>query len=70
MHAVIGEPSTAKEGLPSAPFHLFFPTGIGSGLPFLLHGYFEVDAARRRSSVTGLWFSGQHRYHAVGSRFS
>lgn len=30
----------------SAPFHLFFPTRIGSGLPFLLHGYFEVDAAR------------------------
>lgn len=31
---------------PSAPFHLFFPTRIGSGLPFLVHGYFEVDAAR------------------------
>lgn len=31
---------------PSAPFHLFFPTRIASGLPFLLHGYFEVDAAR------------------------
>ena len=31
---------------PSAPFHLFFPTKIGSGLPFLLHGYFEVNAAR------------------------
>ncbi|GAA4411464.1 hypothetical protein GCM10023168_32370 [Fodinibacter luteus] len=30
----------------SSPFHLFFPTRIGSGLPFLLHGYFEVDAAR------------------------
>ena len=36
-----GLPST-----PSTPFHLFFPTRIGSGLPFLLHGYFEVDAAR------------------------
>jgi len=30
----------------SAPFHLFFPTRIPSGLPFLLHGYFTVDAAR------------------------
>lgn len=30
----------------AAPFHLFFPTKIGSGLPFLLHGYFEVNAAR------------------------
>lgn len=27
-------------------FHLFFPTRIASGLPLLLHGYFEVDAAR------------------------
>ncbi len=31
---------------PAAPFHLFFPTAIGSGLPFLAHGYFQVDAAR------------------------
>ena len=31
---------------PESPFHLFFPTGISSGLPFLLHGYFEVDAGR------------------------
>lgn len=30
----------------SSPFHLFFPTRIGSGLPFLVHGYFQVDAAR------------------------
>jgi hypothetical protein len=30
----------------AAPFHLFFPTKIGSGLPFLLHGYFQVNAAR------------------------
>lgn len=36
----------AVDGGPSAPFHLFFPTRITSGLPFLLHGYFEVDAAR------------------------
>lgn len=36
----------ALEGNPSTPFHLFFPTRIASGLPFLLHGYFEVDAAR------------------------
>jgi hypothetical protein len=36
----------ALPDMPSTPFHLFFPTRIGSGLPFLLHGYFEVDAAR------------------------
>lgn len=36
----------AVDGGPSVPFHLFFPTRIASGLPFLLHGYFEVDAAR------------------------
>ena len=30
----------------STPFHLFFPTRILSGTPFLLHGYFEVDAPR------------------------
>lgn len=36
----------ARDGEASAPFHLFFPTRIPSGLPFLLHGYFEVDAAR------------------------
>ena len=36
----------AVDDLPSSPFHLFFPTKIGSGLPFLLQGYFEVDAAR------------------------
>jgi len=36
----------AVDGMPSSPFHLFFPTKIGSGLPFLLHGYFEVNAAR------------------------
>jgi hypothetical protein len=36
----------ALDETPTAPFHLFFPTKIGSGLPFLLHGYFEVNAAR------------------------
>lgn len=36
----------AVDGHPSAPFHLFFPTSIRSGLPFLLHAYFEVDTAR------------------------
>ena len=30
----------------SAPFHLFFPTFIRSGLPFLLHAYFNVNAPR------------------------
>ncbi len=34
------------DGEPSARFHLFFPTEIRSGLPFLLHGYFEVNASR------------------------
>lgn len=29
------------------PLHLFFPTHIPSGLPFLLHAYFEVDAGRK-----------------------
>lgn len=48
----------AVDGVGSAPFHLFFPTRISSGLPFLLHGYFRVDASRtgfhggsRRSNV-------------------
>jgi hypothetical protein len=46
-HALDGEGlMPAVSGLASAPFHLFFPTKIGSGLPFLLHGYFEVNAAR------------------------
>lgn len=36
----------AGAGQSGAPFHLFFPTKIGSGLPFLLHGYFKVNAAR------------------------
>ena len=40
--AVVANP----DGEASWPFHLFFPTRIPSGLPFLLHGYFEVDAAR------------------------
>ena len=35
----------AREG--PSPFHLFFPTQIPTGLPFLLHGYFEVDAGRK-----------------------
>lgn len=51
----VGEPADGAQPAPllpalddaaSAPFHLFFPTRIPSGLPFLLHGYFEVDAAR------------------------
>ena len=42
-----GRPIVAfADGEPSAPFYLFFPTKIRSGLPFLLHGYFEVNAAR------------------------
>ena len=35
-----------SSGPSSAPFFLFFPTNIRSGLPLLLHGYFEVNAAR------------------------
>jgi hypothetical protein len=42
-----GRPIIAPaDGEPSTPFYLFFPTKIRSGLPFLLHGYFEVNAAR------------------------
>ena len=37
---------TIATAVPSAPFHLFFPTRIASGTPFLLHGYFEVAAGR------------------------
>lgn len=37
----------AVDGTLSTPFHLFFPTRIPSGLPFLLHGYFQVDASRK-----------------------
>lgn len=36
----------AVEDHASSPFHLFFPTRIPSGAPFLLHAYFQVDAAR------------------------
>lgn len=38
--------ASASDHGPSAPFHLFFPTRISSGLPLLLHGYFSVDASR------------------------
>jgi len=46
IEADSGRVVAALPNTPSTPFHLFFPTRIGSGLPFLLHGYFEVDAAR------------------------
>lgn len=46
VHAIGGAAAGSREAAHSAPFHLYFPTRIGSGLPFLLHGYFEVDAAR------------------------
>jgi hypothetical protein len=39
-------PHAVATAVPSAPFHLFFPTRIASGTPFLLHGYFEVAAGR------------------------
>lgn len=45
---------------PSAPFHLFFPTHIPSGLPFLLHGYFEVDVGR-----TGFYRGSELRNRAI-----
>lgn len=41
-----GDVVPSGEQGPSSPFHLFFPTRISSGLPFLLHGYFSVDASR------------------------
>ena len=50
----------AVEGADSAPFHLFFPTRIASGFPFLLHGYFEVNAAR-----TGFYGGSQERNYAI-----
>lgn len=31
---------------PADCFHLYFPTKIPTGLPFLLHAYFKVDAGR------------------------
>ena len=48
------------EGHPSTPFHLFFPTRIASGLPLLLHGYFEVDAAR-----TGFYRGSRERNQTI-----
>jgi hypothetical protein len=33
---------------PADYFHLFFPTLIPTGLPFLLHAYFTVDAGRTK----------------------
>lgn len=41
-----GRVVTPVEGERAAPFHLFFPTSIPSGTPLLVHGYFQVDAAR------------------------
>ncbi len=41
-------------------FHLFFPTRIATGLPLLLHGYFEVDAAR-----TGFYEGSAQRNRSV-----
>ena len=51
---------SSMDASPSAPFHLFFPTRIASGLPFLLHGYFEVDAAR-----TGFYRGSTNRNRAI-----
>ncbi|MDQ6880228.1 MAG: hypothetical protein M3082_21495 [Candidatus Dormibacteraeota bacterium] len=49
----------------SAPFHLFFPTRIASGTPFLLHGYFEVAAGR------GNFYGGsEHRNRFLLERLS
>ncbi|HZL06720.1 MAG TPA: hypothetical protein VFE45_15125, partial [Coriobacteriia bacterium] len=60
VHAVTGAVAGASEAAASAPFHLFFPTKIGSGLPFLLHGYFEVDAGR-----TGFFGGSADRNNAI-----
>lgn len=57
VHATSGQRATEADTHRSSPFHLFFPTSIGSGLPFLVHGYFEVDAARTgffRGSTTNV----------------
>lgn len=44
---VEGETSSLlRSDAASRPFHLVFPTRILSGTPFLLNGYFEVDAGR------------------------
>lgn len=50
----------AADDGPSAPFHLFFPTLIPSGLPFLLHAYFEVNAGR-----TDFYRGSAERNHAM-----
>ncbi len=55
-----GSVAAAVEDEPSAPFYLFFPTKIRSGLPLLLHGYFEVNAAR-----TGFYDGAAARNEAV-----
>ena len=55
-----GSVAAPVEGEPSAPFHLFFPTKIRSGLPLLLHGYFEVNAAR-----TGFYEGAAARNEAI-----
>jgi hypothetical protein len=36
-----------RDGSSADCFHLFFPTRIRTHLPYLLHAYFEVDAARK-----------------------
>ena len=46
LEVVAGDEQPAGDDGPGAPFHLFFPTRIVSGTPFLLHAYFEVDASR------------------------
>src|SRR5439155_16585513 len=38
--------SLLRSDTASRPFHLVFPTRILSGTPFLMIGYFEVDAGR------------------------
>jgi hypothetical protein len=50
----------AVEAAGSAPFHLFFPTHIPTGLPFLLHGYFQVNAPR-----TAFYDGSRHRNEAI-----
>lgn len=41
-------PPAVRQGDSGGQFHLFFPTDISTQLPFLLHGYFQVNAGRTR----------------------
>lgn len=46
--APLGSSDSARVPHAGDCFHLFFPTEIRSGLPFLLHAYFKVDSGRTK----------------------